>query len=468
MSSRRLAVSIDGRVKNAVGYQVSDGGKSKPVVTAYVAVDGVVRQYYPAEGVTASRIALSTTPITVKKWTINPVVAIAAIEFDKSAGYYSYNNHPDANLLEQYINPPLVDTVDDDLFLIRVDQTSSNGATITGTLAAWIELNQASLTWSLDQSIVGQLSETANITIAENDGLGAPISGTEVVKPVTFVSGSVSGGTKVVWSDTQRDLETIKQGEEATCEIVFNTDGSMVGYADSGAFTEDWHVDAPNAVLVPDDPPEFIINCTVVSGDVPTGGTVDADLPMESLRSWKLTALVGEDKSNVLDVTIADAAQSVTKRITMHPQYVEPPIPSPEPLTDWEFTDEPWRGAIDEFTLMTIRCKPDGTFEGSIENNQSPAPDTPENPLQVEIWMPGGADPADYEVMFEAIGVNVGSDAINTFISTDTERVWLIEYATLAATRTRSFPLSIKVIDGEPEVKTIYMTVYAGTGGQPS
>jgi len=47
MSDRRLAVSQDGKVHDAISYKVAQGGVIKPITRAFVCVDGIVRQYYP-------------------------------------------------------------------------------------------------------------------------------------------------------------------------------------------------------------------------------------------------------------------------------------------------------------------------------------------------------------------------------------------------------------------------------------
>ena len=346
------------------------------------------------------RITWTSDPILVKKWSNNPIVAVAAIIFYRDTGLYSYNNHPDQNIVEQYVNPPLVDTVDDGLLLIRVDQTSANGATITGTLGAWIDLNQTLLTWSLDQSVPGLLTETADITIAENDGLGAPIAGTDIVKPVTFESGQTPPDTKIDWTTVQRDLETITTAENAVCHFIVNQAGNAVGTATEGSFNDTWHEDYERTVPdLPSDPPEFTVSVNLVSGDAPTGNTFDTPLELDAGNySWTLVAEAGEEKECVLDVTIADTYSSVVKRVTMYSEYTVAASSNVwESLPAWYLDDT---GQDD----VTVRMDADGYgygLEGVTETKK-------------EAWHSGAGgaitDGNDYEVAFED---NTALDVVN-------------------------------------------------------
>jgi len=214
----------------------------------------------------------------------------------------------------------------------------------------------------------------------------------------------------------------------------------------------------------------------VVSGDVPTDSTVDADLPMDALRSWELTALVGEDKSNVLDVTIADAAQSVTKRITMHSQYVEPPITPPA------WTDEPWaatdagfpQGALLEVSVF-ITFKTDGTATLFMQTHAMPL-----TQFEVDDWFdtppPLTEDLNDYDIMVDPSGAGQESGDFNTPLRMTEERTFTLGYATFPqapegqpakAPREFTFYASVRANGAAWVTKPVVITVIRSDGTFP-
>ena len=394
----------------------------------------------------------TTDQILIKKWTINPVVAVAEIVFDLTTGFYTYSNHPDGTITEQYVNPPITASLE---YEIKVDQTTANGSTITGTLGSWIELNQASLTWSLDQASAGLITETANISIR-------PVGGTAVVKVAVFEAGAATSGSKNVWTTEQRDLVEEKEAVDATCDLTLSPNGTATGDADtSGSFNENWHEDAPDG-----DPTGFTVRVNLISGDTPDG-TLGSAISVDQVRTWQLLATSGEDKSCALDVIVDDSIQSVTKRVTMHSVRTVPPVDPPAwTATQWNLSDILWPQELALLTKATITFKTDGTATGEIENSNG-GPVTQET----ENWHPDAPTPLDlenYEVKFEASsGVLVGSPAVGVWHRLDVERVWEVEYATRPASRDYTLTASVRAVGGAAVDKSIVMTVVADNGGTP-
>ncbi len=281
------------------------------------------------------------TNFTVIKSVSDPSDAFSTVSFSRLLGTFTYDNYPNADVLEPYLNPPLSGlAADDGKYLIRVDQVS--GTALTGTLSTWVDINSlATHTWSLDQSVVGVLGAVANIAIAPDNGSGSPVAANRITRTVTF-SSEVRTASDVVWTEDPYALVEMTENKDATCILTFNPDGFTVGDADtSGSFQEKWHVDSPYvgiALLVdrflaflvdrfgefiePRNPEAtlqgFTVNATLVSGVAPTGSTLGADLTLEQVREWTLTAEDGEDFNCALDVTVSDGTTPITKRITMN------------------------------------------------------------------------------------------------------------------------------------------------------
>lgn len=449
----RFSVSDGSNVNDAQAYKVAQDGIVKPITRALVAVNGILREYWPTEGGGPSPIQWNTDPITVRDQVVDPANASAYINFSTN-GLYTYKNHPDADGSGVYINPPLTGAGQ---YLIKVDQTSSNGDVITGTLATWVDLFQA-LSWSLDKGTVGTATETANISIAQDDGGGSPVS--EVLKPVTFTAVVLDNGSKIAWTDESRALSETTEAVVADTELTFYPGGYAVGDADVGGFTEAWHVDYPGTVLNPEN---FTVQVDLISGDTPSG-TLGAPLTLDANRNFKLESLVGETKSSVLDVTVSDGVVSITKRVNMDTEYIAPPI-APPVWTDaqWVLSDQTFPQGLAQLAKMTIKVNADGTAEGIMEN------DSGTESQQAENWhtdAPGALDPENYEAKWtNSNGVILGD--VDTWVNLGTNQEWQVEFATRPNTREYFFTLQIRAIGGVAIEKEIKMIVWQDDGSQP-
>ena len=311
--ARRWVVSSGTNAVEIFTAKVAIGGVVKSITKAACVELGIVREFFPtAAGYNDSRITWTADAITIKQTAVFNNPSSALINFNRSLGSYYYNNAPSADVTGIYLNPPVTGAGQ---YLIRCDQVS--GDALTGTLATWIDINSLSEhEWSLDRSPEGTSNAVANISIAQDDGVGAPESATTVVKSCTFIS-EVTGAGFISWNSTQADLVEIKEGEDADCVLTFNPDGFAVGEADtSGAFTQSWYVNAP---VVPN-PEEYTVQFDLISGTTPTG-TLGSPLTLDVSRAVTLLATTGEDLSCELDVTVDNlvpVGSGVTKRVTMN------------------------------------------------------------------------------------------------------------------------------------------------------
>jgi hypothetical protein len=415
--ARRLVVSDGVRAQECqpLKYKVAVGGVVKLITKAACVENGIVRQFWPpSPGAGDPRIKWGTTLLPVIESVADPLDSTAIITFTRATGLYSYSNYPNANIIGTYLSPVLDGTAgDDDKYLIRVDQTG--GTALTGTLATWIDINSlATHIWSLDQTIVGALSATANISIAADNGAGSPTTGTIVVRAVTF-SSTVTATSDIVWTEDPYALVEIKQSVDATCDLILNPDGFAVGDADtSGSFNEAWHSESPNAtladtlidrfgniildrfgnIIVTRSIDLFTVQVDLISGTAPTGSSLAVALPLDQVRQWTLTAISGEDLDCALDVTVSDGTTAVVKRITMNSERIEAATSNVWTTDDWSLTD------LAESTApgALIAVDEDGHADGIIFTGVSIE--------ETETWHDEAltpSDPENYEVLLNVV-----------------------------------------------------------------
>ena len=314
--SQRAVVS-DGVIANeVVEYRIAQGGFVHDIIRALVAVDGVALEYWPPAGDgTDPNILFTDDEITSRQQTLTPTDCQATINFVRGNGFYFYDNHPETvQSSAKFLDPNLDGTAGDDgKFLIRLDVIS--GTFLVDPTGVWIDLNsQTQVRWFIEQTTVGTSTGEADISIAADDGGGSPVATTTVVKRVNFFA-EVVPLNFIAWTSAQRDLVEIKEGIDATCALLFDSDGSATGQADtSGSFSEDWHRLAPLASPAVG----FTVQVDVISGTAPSGSALGTALALNDDYLWVLTATSGEDLSNELDVTVSNGTDSVVKRITMN------------------------------------------------------------------------------------------------------------------------------------------------------
>ena len=443
----RWVVSDGLNAQEATVAAVAVGGVVKRIERACVVDGGIVRQFWPPAAVPDSgdqRIIWNTTPLTVIDSVNDPEDALAAITFNRDTGVYSYNNSPSSDVSGIYLNPAVTGA---NQYLIRVDQVS--GTAVTGTLGAWIDINSAAThVWSLAQTLVGSASAVVDISISQDNGAGAPVATTTVVKRVTY-NAAVQSSSFIVWTPIQRDLVEITQTEVADCVLTFNPAGFAVGDADTGSFNEKWHINSPSAANQSD----FTVNATLVSGTAPVGSDLGVNLTLDSIREWRLAADVGENFSCELDVTVADIVSSVTKRVTMTATYGQPDssnVWSSDP--SWLLNDLSEGGTAG----ATIAIQADGTVNGTKNNLPGDLN---------EDWhseAPTPSDPENYEGRLDLItgDASAVSGVLNTWFTLP-NIVWSVAKSTGATPETWTFNLSIRRIGGAALTKpiTVRLTV---------
>lgn len=433
----RWLISDGVSAREVVKASVSSAGINNDILRAVVSKDGMWREFWPAIPSSGDpRITWGTNALTVRQEATDPADSFATITFNRDSGTYTYDNIPDVDGNGIYLNPPVTALGQ---YLIRVDQTS--GDAITGTLGTWIDLfAAASNSWSLDQTIEGLASALTSISISADDGGGAPVASSTVVKNVSFVSEVVAPGD-IAWTDVQRDLTEITSTVDADCILTFNPSGFATGDANTGSFNENWHVLSPS---VPD-PINFTVNVVLVSGTAPDGDALGVDLTLDLVRSWTLPATSGEDVNCELDVTVGDGVNTVTKVVTMHSQRTANASSNVWTTAQWFLVDEfaPY-GA-------TVTIDSDGTAIGEILTAL----------VESEDWngdAPTAPDPQNYEVMLHNLtGISnlITGSAIETWVNLASTAAWSVTIT--GQFQAWTWDISLRRVGGASVVKRVFV-----------
>lgn len=447
--------------------RVAVGGVVKTITASCVAMDGVVHQFWPPTTTpTGNPIRWNTDTIDVIESVVDPVDAYARILFYRDTGRFVYTNYPSEPTVAQYLSPVATATGQ---YLIKCHQVS--GIALNGTLETWIDLYSGpTVEFSLLRSPIGSDTAVAEITIAEDDGFGAPAGGTEVTKTVNFLATvTASATTNITWSTATRTLIEYKESENADVSVTFNPLGFVTGSADtSGAFTESWNIDSPDCA----DPENYTVYATVIGGPNPTGSALDTLLTLDQVRSWTLaTTAEGDDLDTTLDITVDDlvpVGNDVTKRIYLRP---ERGIPIAEPdatwITDtWSATDAgyPQGASLDVFIYFTFGT--DGTASLEMETTALTRTE-----FDTGNWFdtppPTSGELNDYEVMIDTTAMT-GSLTRGVWYRMTEARAFTIARTTLpSSAKVVTFDANVRKVGGATFAKTVTITIIQSDGTTP-
>jgi hypothetical protein len=239
----------------------------------------------------------------------------AVANFDARTGRIEISVNDGTTAFIQVINPA---PRGKGLFIFKVDVLSG---TVAGSPeGAWTDVLDQETIGVFEYSVsnntgsVGQALGSINFSIAEDDGGGSPVGGTTVVKQIDFIAeltGSNLTMTTIPWI-----LECIKVQEDALVRVIttpIESEGEsfVTGNECRQEVIREIYARAWNS--------SFTVQVDQISGDAVTGSPLATELTTDVRRNWDLEATSdGEDFNAVIDLTISDGVDSVTKRITLH------------------------------------------------------------------------------------------------------------------------------------------------------
>lgn len=419
-------VDIEGMVHDVARFVMGYNGEAKEVGNAWVAADGVVCQFWPPTTELGNAIIMTTD--TEVSYAAAPVGTEprAVCNFDARTGSLILSNGADgATRSVQILGPPPRGM---GKFLWKLDVVS--GAVVADDpTGSWVDvlsegtLGVKSYYLPNDTGVLSVVTGEVTVSIAEDDGFGAPEAGTEVSKTVNLTAEIV--GPNITMTTVPWVLSEVKVNETAYALVVVLPTGIIRGYEGSTISEQEtyaltWHEG-------------ITVQVDVISGSV-IGDTTGSPISTDEIRGWQVEAPnLGDDNNAEIDVTIADGTGSVTKRVTLHAQQIEEAATS-SVSTDFtqfdqirDFYDFETTYPLFEDTWVRITFNPDGTVDATNAHNDPVLDNFP------QIWnvvSPNVTDPENFEIMCEYVSGNMGilsGDAQGVFLNMSTQRSWYIE-----------------------------------------
>ena len=293
-------------------------------------------------------------------------------------------------------------------YWIRLTQTA--GETILGSFAdgTWIDAAEDPL-WYITTGTKGEvLLAEATLEFTIDDGAGSPDLAEVVLKPVSFRA-EFLGASGVLIGTGPWSLEHVAVEEDAFCTIRADTDGFLYGI--EGGFTA--HKERYGNSITPD----WTVQFDKVSGDDPTSGVLGSPLSLRNSQEVKwLTNTVPFTPAAVVNVTISDGSESVTKQVTVRAEY-QTDIGSDIVLdpTEVEVTDE--QDAEASLTLFV-------NSNGNIDIVRSDGSQPLGFPQSWHSDFPNPTDSQSYEVFLEEAEETNGRETSPPTVQSDATGVW--------------------------------------------
>lgn len=385
---------------------IAYNGQSREVAEGYVAAAGVVRQFYPNQTINETGIVL--TAGTYTSYALAAGTAKAVCNFNAQTGQIELSDGLGVKYL-QAVNPA---ARGQGVYLWKFDIVSGS-ITADDPTGVWVDANSEGTIglkeYYLEHSTVGTAIAQATVSLAVDDGAGNPSPGTEVSITVDFTA-EVSA-SNITMTTEPWDLNNIEVNELAEVAILTVPKGWV---SQAGNVTEYGFINGEYGFPVgPVESEIYALNWSsditvqldVISGAV-EGEVTGVPLSTAERRLWLIQAVnPGDVVTAVVDVTIAQGAESVTKRITMRAEQTsEGTDPGSEISTDFtrydELTDtDTGTGNVQLEARVGIHVYPDGTVDAEVLNGSVPGT----FPQDWNTAAPNVPDPQNYEARMVVI-----------------------------------------------------------------
>lgn len=445
-------------VQDVKEFYVSSGGKVRKVAEGYVADAGIVRQFWPKTTTYGSGIVMDTVAATSYEVGSAPVRALCT--FDAQSGNILLSN----GVVLAGIAPP---SRAQGNYLWKFDIVSGS-ISGTGTIGSWEDVNSGGTIGTkeywLENSVFGLAEGEATISLAEDDGGGSPLAGTTVTKTIYFQAEVL--GKRICMSQTPWLLTNTEVNETAEVFVLTIPEGwwDAVNMYNVPFAAINGEYGFPKGIVQSEIyaciwEPTITVQVDIVAGAV-DGEATGVPLTTDVRRIWSITADATTPVVDAtIDVTVTDGVESVTKRITMHAEYVtEDADPGSEIDTNFTRYDNIQEqtetgGGTPASAHANIAVRIDGTVN-AYTIGLDPYPAFPQN---WNALAPALTDPENYECRVVKIsGDDPDTGTLNTWFNCSIQRIWGVAVSATGSTayavesRSGSYELQIREV-GRPE-----------------
>lgn len=414
-------------VQDVVELVIAYAGEAKTVSTGFVASGGVIRQFWPSETIQQSSLVAAAS--TEETYDVDTTEATAFAQYEARTGrmVLSSKSIP-------LFNPP---ARAQGLYLWKLDVVSGNivGATGSEAIGTWEDVNSDGTLgvkrYILVRSTTGVETGEATVTVAEDDGTGNPVDGSEVAITVNFTAEVVTESVTMTtqpWTLSNTEVNALAEvfivsvpegwwdevNQYTVVEsFVTGEYGFPKGIQISEIFSADWS-------------PDVTIQVDEVSGTI-LGDATGTALSTATKRVWYIAADTVEVVNAVADITITDGVDSVTKRVTMRAEQqgentdpgsgVDTGFTRYDQLRDYEIAPSTSAPSA----RMTVTMKPDGYFYANGARTGTPTG----FPQMWQSQAPAPSDPQNYECqMTKVSGDDMDSGTVDTWLNCASDHAW--------------------------------------------
>ena len=429
MSRGSRIVDLYNTVQNVEQFYIALNGVVNSVAEGYIAETGVIRQFWPPTLADQNAIILTTEEeLSYATRNVGEGEVRALCSYEANTGRLILSDKDTVRYIDCLAPAPR----GAGSYLIRITEISG-GLTLEFPSGEWHDVFEYGNLGVFDNyllngfAVQSVLYGEAEVSVAEDDGAGAPVGGTIVTKTVQFTAEVVGNNlsmTTVPWI-----LTDIQYNNPAS--VILLTVPAGVGLANEAFITGNEHaIEVIREIYAVEWGIQFRVKVDVVSGSV-TGADTGSWLSTFLINRWEVSAPnPGDDNSAVVDVSITDGVATVTKRVYMTAtQNTENTDPGSDLSDDWTrynlLSDN--RGILSNgpyIASVTLLISPNGTIN-STGYNDGQNTDFPQNWNDLAPSVP---DPQNFEcrltIPWPGDSVYPGSSPVGVWINLSNQYVW--------------------------------------------
>lgn len=434
-------VDINGIVHDVARFVVAIAGEAKEIGKGWIAATGTVRQFWPPTTVLGDAIIMTTdTEESYANAALGEAPPQALCNYDARTGRIVLSTSTGERYV-QAIGPVPRQT---GLYLWKFDIVSGT-ITATDPEGSWVDvfsggsIGVKEYYLQNDNAAIGQEVGEATVSVAKDDGAGAPEAGTEVSKTVNFISeilGSNLTMTTIPWV-----LSTIRVNERAQSLLLVGPSGTIYGYEGNIETERETYAQTWN--------PAFMVQVDVVSGAV-DGSATGVMLTTDQVRTWDVDAVnPGDEFAAEVNVTVTDGVSSVVKNVTFYARQDDESAQSELTPAFTPYSEIKayfiWYGIPAAFqdTRADLFANANGEVDAASTHDVSGLLDN----LFPQDWntsAPTVPDPENFEVKLTVVSGDFPSgDLVGVWLNLSTNRNWYLEYK-LGTGEVKHFTVNVK------------------------
>ena len=458
-------VDIDGIVHDVARFVTAYSGEAKEIGGGWVSENGTIRQFWPPTTVLGDALVLSPeTEESRATRGVGETPPSAICNFDCRTGLVWLGGALGDQHFTQAIGPAPRET---GMFLWKLQVVTGNvlADSVDNPIDVWIDMmsqgtlgiKQYALTNT--QGVLSTETGQATISVALDDGAGAPLAGSQLDKTINFIAEIT--GSNLVLTTVPWVLSTTRVNEYAQSKLVVTpriyVTGDLGGYVsgyEGGTQTEleqyaiTWNT-------------SFTAQVDIVSGTV-NGSATGVALPINQNLSWDVEAVnVGDSQAAEVNLTISDGIDSVTKAVTLYAENIEEAASSSvsTDFTQYDdirdtYEDYESKWPLFELTRATITFQNDGFVQAAAEHVIGQYPNFPQKWNVLAGTM---TDPENFEIKLEVVSGSTQplGDPVGVFLNLSTSRSWYVQL------------LEDDIIFLEPNIDSVNVNITVQEVGRP-